>query len=97
MPPSDSIILLASSLRAEKQTDMLIRTQRKPETHTAFPLECCEIYLTSPRHAGRCRQILPPLQQLRMVSIAGFKQTRWRHGTPIAAMRSVLISDCILN
>jgi hypothetical protein len=64
MPPSDSIILLASSLRAEKQTDMLIRTQRKPETHTAFPLECCEIYLTSPRHAGRCRQILPPLQQL---------------------------------
>jgi uncharacterized membrane protein YtjA (UPF0391 family) len=32
-----------------------------------------------------------------MVSIAGFKQTRWRHGTPIAAMRWVLISDCILN
>jgi hypothetical protein len=64
MPPSDSIILLVSSLRAENQTDMLIRTQRQPETHTAFPRESCEIYLILRRHAGRCRKILPPLQQL---------------------------------
>jgi uncharacterized membrane protein YtjA (UPF0391 family) len=32
-----------------------------------------------------------------MVSIAGFKQAGWCHGSPIAAMRWVLIPDCILN
>jgi hypothetical protein len=81
MPPSDSIILFASSLRAEKQTDMLIRTQRQPETHTAFPLESCEIYLTVPGQAGRCRQILLPLQQLADGERRQFQANSRRHGT----------------
>jgi hypothetical protein len=97
MPPCDSISLLASGLQAENQTDMLIRTQRQPETHTAFPLECCEIYLTLPGHAGRCRQILPSLQQLADGEHRPFQANSLASWHPIAAMRWVLISDCVLN
>jgi hypothetical protein len=42
---------------------MLIRTQRQPETHTAFPLESCEIYLILRAMQDAADKYCPPLQQ----------------------------------
>jgi hypothetical protein len=65
MPPRyDDLISCSPQPAGGNQTGMLIKTHRQPETHTAFPLEEWEIYLTLRRDAEGCRQIRPPLQQL---------------------------------